>query len=563
MIGVYVLAVMVALFILYVIFHKAVNVKIESALDAAGNEIDSVEGKVTADFRKGAHYVIDFLKKHVGLAVLVLAVMLTPAFGQTANFASGRFVASEYTGWTMNTLNSVAAGSASVTLANPALTGNQCFAYTKSAGAKPFVPLVVGGLLTVSDANSETVTVTAVSGCSVTATFSYAHNIGVPVISGDGGVVEAARDAVSKGGGLVVVGPDFTGTTSTLASITSLPGPGVVIEDTRNGPPVYWGLRPTATTLISAPSAPTVTVVTGSLSSGAYYAKVAYVDCLTGISLPSSDSTQTATTTGLVITSPAATTGACGWLPYITAAGGGTGTEILAKDPIDSTICTLSTLTAVPSCAIGSSATITAANPSATSKPVVESTAHTTLGLVAFGAPPPPFQTNYTPFVATATLNNSNADAAVVYIPAGFFNYLGKPSIVCVKGASATAVASSALTLNLTMSNKYAQSPVTVSTVALSTQTRAAAGTFQGCWFLSTAATGSSGNFWAMGYGNFVEFLNSAPATQIIGTDASAAVSSNIDLTKGIYLSINLQETGSQNITVPIINMLSINPINY
>lgn len=85
-------------------------------------------------------------------------------------------------------------------------------------------PITIGG-----DSNSETVTPTAVSydqfgNVNVTATFANAHGTGEPVTSASFGLQEAAAFAVSKGGGLVALTPEWFGATglSHSAAITFL-----------------------------------------------------------------------------------------------------------------------------------------------------------------------------------------------------------------------------------------------------------------------------------------------------------------------------------------------------
>lgn len=434
-------------------------------------------------------------------------------------------------------------------------------------------PILVGG-----GSNQETVTPTAVSsacsiaqpyaGCTITAVFANAHGTGDPIMTGSFGIQEAANAAAAVGGGIVVVNSAWAAAGGTTAKITGavLSGtsftPTVTIEDARSLPITYWAPRPTTLSLIAAPNAPTNASVSGSLTSGAYYTAQECVDPLGGITLPSTDSTQTGTVTGITFTPSACGTGSVGYIPLVTAAGGSTGTEI--EVPVTSSVCTTATqyvTTGKPVCALGAVATITA-NPSSTAKLVVEGTAHTTFAPQPFSSIPPPFQTQYGPFVATATLNSSNADGAQFYTPAGYFNYLGKSWNVCVKGATATAVASSVLVVKLQVAKQYAQSPVTLSTITFPTQTRAAAGTFGGCWKVTTAATGASGTFWSVSPQPWYAALNTAPGTAVTSIDVTTAASSAVDLTAGLYWSVNLSETAGANLTGPIINSLTIEPAN-
>jgi len=100
-------------------------------------------------------------------------------------------------------------------------TGSQSFLLQSAFASTPdgivFVPFVVNGKITVgTGAQAETVTISAVSGCSgvanygqtatctVTATsFANNHYIGEPVTSADNGIMEARSYASNTGGGLV------------------------------------------------------------------------------------------------------------------------------------------------------------------------------------------------------------------------------------------------------------------------------------------------------------------------------------------------------------------------
>lgn len=465
-----------------------------------------------------------------------------------------------------------------------------CAGSTSCGGATP-ITVNPGG------SNQETVTPTAVSGCNVfpqnttqptcqiTASFSNLHAAGEDIQSGSAGLQEAANDAglntpapswstagvlLNPAGNVVVVDGAWSagGGTQAMLAAAVLGGqlPTVAVMDYRLPSPQPWKWLPSAVALIAAPSAPTLTTTTGSLSSGAYKGTEAYVDCMGGISLDSSESAATATTTGVVFPSPAATAGACGWLPRLSTAGG-SANEILAASPLTSSICTLSKLvTTIPVCAIGASATITAANPSSTAKPSVEANAFTTFAAqpVSFSQASSPVVTNFPfgIFVVTGTLNASNADGAQIGpFPAGYFNKLGGKWRVCPKTATATETAGSLYTINLTMAKEYAQSPVTIASSAFPTQTQAGAGTQFGCWVIQTAVTGSSGKFWvSTPYGNFINFANAAVGTQVIIPDATTGNGSAIDLTKQIYLAINLQAANANNITGPIVNSVTVDP---
>lgn len=498
---------------------------------------------------------------------LILGLFLltgTLALAQLTAFQTGgRAVASQYGSWQVRTTNAISSGSATIQLDRCSVeagSGNQA-----AGGGKNIIPWATNAPIAIIDSSSEVVTVSSFStptagsstGCSVTATFSNAHGAGATVMSGSDGLMEAAND-IAGSGGVVVIDPSWSpplGTFGLFASSTLVPTSGgawpsnVIVEDLRNGlpgQPVYWALRPTTLSLISAGSAPTNTTGTGGLSSGAYRTSYEYLDQVGGISLPATDSSQTGTVTQVTITAPSSSTGAIGYIPMITAAGGSAGTEI--EVPVTTSVCAnvVTALSGKQACAFSSNALINA-NPSSTAKEVTVSTAHTTFGLVPFNSIPAQFQTSFGPFAQNSSISSgTNADVAQFYVPAQYFNSLGKAVDVCFK-ATGTLVATGIPTWSLTASNQYAQSPVTLASIVFATRTGAVKTTQ--CYTLQTAATGASGTFWATGMG--VDVLTAGTALDA-GADTTTAVSSALDLTKGLYFAVNLAmgTAGASNVTV-------------
>lgn len=398
--------------------------------------------------------------------------------------------------------------------------------------------------------------------CNVTATWTSIHGNNSPVSSGDAGVQEALNDACSTGGDVVADGTSGLGSGNTFIT-QATPCSSAIIEDHRTGTAVYWSVRPTTQTTISAGSAPVAAVGTGgALTAGAYLLSYVYVDAAGGLSLAATDSSTTTTTTGnqtITVTAPAATAGAVGYIPYITAASGSAGSEIAV--PLTGSVCTLTTLESViPACSLASgtqlsSNAVITANPSATSIEPVFATAHTALAFQPFNNVPLAFQTVYGPFTAVATISAAaNSDVAQFYIPAGYFNTLTKSLDICLK--SNYSVTSTGIpTFTLKAANNYGQSPVTLSTIVLPTQ--AAAVTTDGCFTVSVAATGASGTFWTGG--SLVQTLNSTGVASVAG-EVTTAVSSAVDLTKGIYFSVNIAAT-TASVTAAKVNSLWIKPV--
>ncbi len=132
-------------------------------------------------------------------------------------------------------------------------TGSQIVTMNASAVALPdgrvLLPFATNASLTFdTGANAETITPSAVSGCSfpaaatgctVTATFANTHGVGTPVMSGTFGLQEAINDANGFGGGNVVVDGAFRGTNSTITGIVSTT-PAVWVADERGPGPMTW-----------------------------------------------------------------------------------------------------------------------------------------------------------------------------------------------------------------------------------------------------------------------------------------------------------------------------------
>jgi len=205
--------------------------------------------------------------------------------------------------------------------------------------------------------------------------------------------------------------------------------------------------RVTSYTAISAPtalstSAPTYglisTATTGGTipASSTYRLAVTYVDSSGGETLISVDSASTATiatgsgtsTNTISVTSPAAATGAVGYRVYMTAASGGTGTEILYSPTCTATQLQY-TLPSGTVCAIGSTATISAIITGTAKVPVLTSAYPRTSGASA----------NFPPFTAAGTVSSGTTQTlAAINIPAGFLNTVGRSMQVCGNGYATT-----------------------------------------------------------------------------------------------------------------------------
>ena len=116
--------------------------------------------------------------------------------------------------------------------------------------------------------------------------------------------------------------------------------------------------------------------------------------------------------------------------------------------------------------------------------------------------------------------------------------------------------------MKLNAATLYGQSAVTLGTITFPTQTAAATVTvFNGCFTIQNSVTqtaaGATGKFW-LGSGPFIQELTTGAS--VLAAEVTVAQSSAIDLTKGIFFSINASETIGHNITAPIIDVVTIRP---
>lgn len=394
------------------------------------------------------------------MAALLVGVLVTPAVTQVKPYqVAGRYVASEYGNWSLYTQSAITAGAASVRLDRFRTISNTtggCYVPTAGPGGKRFTPAMVGVELTLNDgANAETVLITAVNGCTVTATFGNSHNANVEVTSGTSGLAEAIQDAAGRTGGVVVITPDWGGSTADITGADVRDN--VILEDAR-GALQYFNPMPGAT-VMATPTAlsadPDCTVagttlcsdasVAGTWTAGAVYGCVAYVDKMGNEGPCSTTANFTAVVSKAInVVSPAASTGAVGYTVYLSLVGGSY--AFAYKVPLTSSICALTTKeTVTPACAIGSNAQVTAITvntaPLALQAGVISSTAdyvgntnaHTTYTWGPSGkAGIPGLVTSSSPFPTGAAANTTVPSViGTLTLPAGFMNYLGKTIKIC------------------------------------------------------------------------------------------------------------------------------------
>jgi hypothetical protein len=534
------------------------------------------------------------MKLRILTGLLLISTLVTAAFAQNpATFGSsgGRYglsawainnqrVASQYNYDVDSQAGGTAIGAGAYSF--PLNTLTQALAFGGGRNVNPFATNASVKIVDISSSLTETVTLSSVtySGGLATLNMSPANtHTSFHLRSGTCGLREALND-MGTNGGVVIVDQKFYDDGCLQTTITGLAVTGPLYQnqyvlDISNGQNTWYALRPTATTLIASGAAPTMgTVAGGTFTNGNVIGTYTYVDALGNESLPSSETTQASggTTNGITMTSPAAATGAVGYRVYLTAVGGGTGTEILYSPT--STNCTLTTLeNLVPACAIGANFSVLAPVTSTSKQPTIgmahSAIAFQPMSFVPQVSPSSQLLGAFLPYsfnnAAQGTLNSgatASEDLAYLAIPAGYFNTIGKSYQVCAKIATATQVATAVPVVKLQMSTAYLQSPVTLSTLTFATQTQAAAGTIQGCWIITTAATGASGTFWSSSPTLWTNTLNSTPAQTVAGSvDVTTAVSSAVDLTKNVYLSLNLANTVAANITAPQALQFTFTPL--
>jgi hypothetical protein len=450
----------------------------------------------------------------------------------------------------------------------------QALTFGGNQNKDPFNTNATVKIVDITSANTETVALNSKTYTGGLCTLSLANSnshFTYHLRSGTCGLQEAINDIIGSvvtgtpGFNVVLVDQKFYDdgcTTSTISGIvaTATSSNIYIVDLTQNQ---TWALKATNNTLIAAPGAPTIAVAAGgSLTVGAYLASQECVDFLGNPSLASTDSGSVSTTSGnqtLTFTPSTCGAGSAGYIPQITAAGGAGASEIDAANPLTAAICAQSVLVGSRfACKLGTNATITA-NPSSTSKQVTFGTAHTAFAYQPVSAAMPVnFQTVYLPFASVSTINSgSNADIAQWYVPSLPFNIFTRSFDVCAKVASTNA-ATAVPTFKLNVAKNFNQSPVTLATIVVPTQTGAVTTDF--CVRVTINATGSSGTIWAgMPSGPLTQTINSTGVSVTAG-EVTTAVSSTVDLTGGLYFTINLG-AGTANITSVTVNNLHMAPV--
>lgn len=509
--------------------------------------------------------------------------------GSNVSLGGGRFIANNYnyTGAFVYSGNA-STGSASMTVRG----GNVAL-----PDSRTIVPFAVGVPIVIADAVPELVTPTAVSGCfnvrgrnqdgatvtcTITASFANLHGQGAVIQSGTNGVAEAALDAFNWGGGLVAVAPGWnlglnTGCTGCFASKNAvfaaiLPYAGVSFEDNTAGLPQYWNLQQTASTFLAVPTTLTATTVgfglngantTAGTYTGAstYHVAIAYVDVAGQVGAASADfsglTAGTGTTNQIGFSAPSASTGAVGYVVYISLAGG---TYSLAyQAPLTSATCTLTKIeTVTPACTVanatygqtgsaaiisaltlntspvdmqlgGVSGTLLTGNPNGRTTYAYVPSAHDS----ANGIP-----TISLPFTAGGIGSATPIAIGTVNVPGGIWNYVGKEIRICGKWTN-TDVNSTVQNINIywdAAGSDVAGSPVQIASLAGTVGPgTAAAYTGNFCWNGHTSVSGAGATAGSV-FGDFSFFnyyLSATPAAIFVGGDTKVAAVASLNLAGG------------------------------
>ncbi len=539
------------------------------------------------------------------MAVLALGTVPAPMMAQQATAYAGQarfgsfFPALNYGKWVARaSAGSFSAGTYSITIQGPG--------FVTSPTGTPFIPFNVNAPLLVGiGAAQETVTPTAVSGCAlvaapqavctITATYANAHGPGTQISSASVGVQEAINVAWGNGGGQVTIDQAWYsagGTTTILQA--AVPYWNVSIIDQSNGVTRNWNPTPTGaalavpTTLTSQAACDAThqfcsdATVAGSASwGGTVFGAVAYMDCFGNEGPPSLTASFTSVASKAIdIASPAASTGACGWVPYLSLSGG---TYAQAYQiPPTSSVCTLSVLTPVPSCAItnttyGTTASIfgagglfTKGGAQITGFPVntgqhftqLASTVQTTVSWtpvsnssVSYSYAPSnrvgacgSSSANVAKYAASASSTTGIPMAVATWtIPAGCFNYIGAEFRVSGKFTYTDGGAANTQVVHVSW-DAAGTNTTTVPTDMCVIQTAATVvGAAQNVTYscsVRVATTGASGTVLANG---FMNRSLAAGQTTLVGTglDTGVAPSAAINLTAPARITVQFTNTGS------------------
>lgn len=443
---------------------------------------------------------------------------------------------------------STTAGTYTLTCQSARTAGPNAVAITPTTNT----PIIVGG-----GNNQETVTPTAVSYDSygnilITAAFANAHSTGDQVRSGTVGLQEALNFVASLGGGTVVLSSiwaTFGGTSAMISA--SVVNVNTEIVDNRTGGLMLAGNFPSSVTALASPTAVSTSAATfgllttattgGSIpTASTYRVGITYVDALGGETALSTDTASTSTITSgatstnvLGLTSPAALTGAIGYRVYVSAASGASLSEILY--PVGNSAITGTAVAGavLPCFQIGTPVTINAII-TGTAKVPAQASAYTYATAEKVNSP----VVSYPPFTALGTIAAAaTGTVAQVNLPAGFFNVLGRTVRVRGMYYGTTNGTAGTMTTQLVLASIFGVTSITPFTAA-SASIAASVLTVNFLYdiLIVTAATGATGTVECHGH---VDYNIAGTAVGSVAMDSVIAVSSTLDLTKAITMSVS------------------------
>jgi len=569
----------------------------------------------TKSMKKALSTFLGALLVAISFAAAGFAQLPVPQNASTISHQGGTYYAPGYATWSGRVISgNTGTGSQSIIIAGSAGggTGGLQLADGTTLSLGTVFSTLTPTIIDFGQGNQETVTPTAVSigtcpagnlgvGGSMqcvtfTGSFSNTHGQSAVVIDGSYGAQTAANYAFQLGGGVVIVDGVWATMGGTNAMLSALvPFANVSVEDFRGGTPRFWNVTPTgaafaAPTTLTAQAACDATHqfcsdanVAGSASwGGTVFGCVTYVDIAGNEGPCSATASFTSVASKAInIASPAAATGAVGWIPYLSLSAG---TYAQAYQiPVTSSVCTLTTLeTVIPACAIANTTynqvtstfgknTLFNGGAQIASYPVNTGMHFPALGSVAMTAasltPISNSSVSYSyapsnrvgaPGISSANVVNyaaSGSSATTIpnaiaswSIPANYFNYVGAEFRVSGKftytdgGDTSTKVR---VMWDAAGTNSTTLPTVVCDMVDTATGTAAAYNGNYTCT-IKVATTGATGTALANGYS--AQSLAAGATTLVRNTiDIGTAVSSSINLTAPARIVVYFVGTGATN----------------
>ena len=518
------------------------------------------------------------LRAAVSILGLVGLLTAPAAFAQNSvsrtPFNQTQYYATDYAQWAIRGQSANTYLFSPGGLCNGSASGGQFYVFNTNA------PVAI---IDATPANSEIVTPSTVtntgSQCGFTASPANNH-YSFQVISGTAGLQEAINSisvTPTNYPALIVLDRNFY----TMAA--SLPGSktggsivgavtgnsGIILEDVTTAPEKYFAwsgtayvsvgatgafgpnAKVTSNTVLAVPTAVSTAAATYGLlttgttggtvpASSTYRMALTYVDASGGETLISVDTASTATiatgtgsTNTISVTSPAALAGAVGYRVYLSAASGAAASEILYT-PTCTTTPLQTQLQSV--CAIGSPATITAIVTGTATIPVVSTAYPRTPGVASF---------EYPPFTALGTVASAaTGTLAVVNLPAGYLNTLGRTLTFCGNGYATNNNTTGTVALNMVVASVPGVTSITPFTASYTTATTTAVQVpIDFCVTTTTAATGTTGTLEVHGWVTTRTATAGAGVAGQTSVDNVFAVSSTVDLTKQDQLQFTITPT--------------------